>query len=168
MELSAAFWSHVKENIKSRNKDNKLIETWLDPVVFVELIATGAIPKMILGVPTSLHQYFVIENLLDKIYAEIAESIKTPFEVDLFITGAQAASPEPTTLAEAFNQVEKQMAPRITSQNSPSNDRGRDLLNPEYTFSTFVVGRNTEFAHAASGQELNAFFSDDVKKHGAR
>ena len=32
----------------------------------------------------------------------------------------------------------------------PAAKKSSDFLNPEYSFSTFVVGRNNEFAHATS------------------
>jgi len=149
VDLDAAFWNLIKGNIKSRNKENKLIETWLDPVIFVDTILANEVPRMILGVPTSLHQYFVIENLLDKIHAEISEIYKTPFEVDLLITGAKNPTVEPINLSEAFAQADK-MIHNTSSKTNPMERIRENLLNPEYSFSTFVVGRNTEFAHAAS------------------
>ena len=41
------------------------------------------------------------------------------------------------------------MPPTDPAMNNGSS-ANRDLLNADYTFSTFVVGRNNEFAHAAS------------------
>jgi len=79
-ELNSGLWNVIKERIKSRNKDNKLIETWLDPINYVETIGTAQTPRMILGVPSTLHQYFVVENLLDKIYAELSDLVKREFE----------------------------------------------------------------------------------------
>ena len=39
--------------------------------------------------------------------------------------------------------------------NTTNFAHSRDTLNPEYTFSTFVVGRNNEFAHAVSHSIAN-------------
>jgi chromosomal replication initiator protein len=149
--LDANFWEDIKKRIKARNKENKSIETWLDPVTYVETAGTDAIPRLILGVPSALHQYFVVENLLDKIYAEVADLLKKDFEVDLVVTGTKA--PEPMNLSEAFSpQQEKPSfnASPIQPTNLAGGVPKMDLLNADYTFSTFVVGRNTEFAHAAS------------------
>lgn len=147
--IDGPFWEDIKRRIKARNKDNKSIETWLDPVTYVDTVGTESLPRMILGVPSALHQYFVVENLLDKIYAEVADLLKKDFEVDLVVTGMKSSS-EPVNLSEAL-AVEKPYHQASTPQAMPvSGPPKGDLLNPDYTFSTFVVGRNTEFAHAAS------------------
>ncbi len=145
-----------------RNKENKLVETWLDPVQFIETQESGPHPRMVLGVPTSLHQYFVVENLLDKIFSEVAEHYKNPFEVDVIITGAKGLAGEPGNLSEAMVQLDRgHLGPRPPDVSIPANiapeknsfptapERRVEILNPEYSFSTFVVGKSTEFAHAA-------------------
>jgi chromosomal replication initiator protein len=150
--LDSHFWEDIKKRIKSRNKENKSIETWLDPVTYVETVGTSLLPRLILGVPSALHQYFVVENLLDKIYAEMADLLKKDFEVDLVVTGMKVL--EPSNLSDAFQSSEKTHSslgiPSQINQNSLPPMPKIDLLNADYSFSTFVVGRNTEFAHAAS------------------
>jgi chromosomal replication initiator protein len=150
--IDASFWEDIKRRIKARNKENKSIETWLDPVSYVETVGTASLPRLILGVPSALHQYFVVENLLDKIYAEVADLLKKDFEVDLVVTGLKA--PEPSNLSDAFSPVEKSASQSTASMPPPQSSMAPppkvDLLNADYSFSTFVVGRNTEFAHAAS------------------
>jgi chromosomal replication initiator protein len=148
--LDEQFWNQIKSQIRSRNRDNKMIETWLEPIRFVELVQTGVVPKLVLGVPTSLHQYFVLENLLERIYAEISEIWKSPFEVDLVVSSSGQSQQEATSLAEALQQTPEIKQQPHLHQNAHSGEKQRDFLNAEYTFSTFVVGRNTEFAHAAS------------------
>lgn len=147
--INSTFWDDIKYRIKARNKENRSIETWLDPVSYVDTVGSGNLPRMILGVPSALHQYFVVENLLDKIYAEISDQLKRDFEVDLIVTGVKPTLP----LNEITND------PKPESKSFPNNQMSTpsmsvpvkaDLLNVDYTFSTFVVGRNTEFAHAAS------------------
>ncbi len=154
--INALFWDEVKSRIKVRNKENKSIETWLDPVVYIETLSNGSLPRIILGVPSALHQYFVVENLLDKIYSEISDILKSDFEVDLKVVGAKPT--EPQTSHEMYTQqsLEKpnnsQVFGPATSSgfSTPQSPTKLDALNGEYSFSTFVVGRNTEFAHAAS------------------
>lgn len=172
--LNAAFWEEIKRLIKSRNKDNKSIETWLDPVTYIETVGTINLPRMILGVPSALHQYFVVENLLEKIYSEISELFRRDFELDLIVSTVKPINPELSNIQDAFLTTQEKAQPQHgypnkqvniqpnqqtnswannttpTQQNSNSTNPKVDLLNPDYTFSTFVVGRNTEFAHAAS------------------
>lgn len=150
MQLDTDLWNLVKGNISGRNKENKLIETWLDPILFVETNRNSDVPRMILGVPTPLHQYFVIENLLEKIYLEVSELFKSPYEIDVIVTGArpnEAPITNPSPSVPTPEPTEMNFMPKLQT---PTTGKNWDFLNPEYTFSTFVVGRNTEFAHAAS------------------
>ena len=159
MEINESFWNQIKNQIKSRNTENKSLETWLNPVSFVEVSGSPDLPRLILGVPNDLSQYFVVENLLEKIYCEISETFRNPFEVDVIVK--RASSPEAsllTTSTYSENHFEPsrasqglaQMGGGQSSQARPQEVFSRDSLNQEYTFNTFVVGRNTEFAHAAS------------------
>jgi chromosomal replication initiator protein len=156
VELNEAFWNLIKDRIKARNTENKSLETWLNPVSFVEVAGTADLPRVILGVPNDLSQYFVVENLLEKIYCEISEVYLRPFEVDVIVK--RAASPESLIETPVYSEnqfepsrvIHNQAQMLASQQSRPHEILNKDSLNNEYTFSTFVVGRNTEFAHAAS------------------
>jgi chromosomal replication initiator protein len=154
VELNSSFWTMIKTKMKSRNDNNKLLDTWLDPIEFVNTGGSVERPKLVLGVPNALHQYFVIENLQDKIYIEISDSYKMPFEVEFSITGAKVNSHIETSQVseEVMGGTEILQAQLARTQNIPTTQTrsGVDTLNSELTFSTFVVGKNSEFAHAAS------------------
>lgn len=154
------FWKKIKDGLILRNKDNKLAETWISPIEYVETQGSAERPKIILGVPSNIHHYFVIENLFNQIYTEISAEFRVDFELDVVVTGPKSTpNPEPQNLSEAFSPMD-QAPPRAEtyakSSNSPNFSYSRpgtsvtaDVLSPELLFSTFVVGRNTEFAHAA-------------------
>lgn len=153
IDLDAAFWKKIKESLRLRNKDNKWVETWIDPIEYVNTLGSETRPKLVLGVPSSIHHYFILENLMNQIYAEIAAAYKNEFEIDVIVSGVKVSSHEPQSLSEAFSnpdpanfQVKSTPAPVA----APNPARHGDILNPDYIFNTFVVGRNTEFAHAAS------------------
>lgn len=155
LELNSSFWSHIKTKMKSRNDNNKLLDTWLDPIEYVDTQGTLERPKLILGVPNALHQYFVIENLQEKIYAEISDSYGKPFEVEFSITGHKvnthietSTQPEETSSADIL-QAQLARSQGLQMGGQPTRPGGPDALNSESTFSTFVVGKNSEFAHAA-------------------
>jgi chromosomal replication initiator protein len=153
MELNETLWNTVKSRIKARNTENKSLETWLNPVSFVEATASAEGARLLLGVPNDLSKYFVVENLLDKICGEISEIYSAPFLVDIAICrppqtdGINAVSGTRSTFPATAETapMETSVAPLVRTEAQRS-----DSLNPEYTFHTFVVGRNTEFAHAAS------------------
>ncbi len=157
MEISnQEFWATVKNNLKAKNSDNKLFQTRFDPTDLVDVEPNSSGLRFRLGVPTELHKYWISENLFDRICSEISAVCPKPFEVELIVTGRhQYRSAEgPTALHEVMSQAqstasalsEKSAFPVQRSESGPSR---RDILNPDYTFSTFVVGRNNEFAHAA-------------------
>ena len=152
MQFDASFWSVVKDRIRSINKDNKLIESFVDPIVYVETQGTQELPRLILGVPSTLHQYFVVENLFDKIYTEISRLAGKNFEVDIVVSGNKAPHVENPFLSGSTDSYEISDSVKTVQQPNQSqfNVSRQDVLNPDYTFSTVVVGRNSEFAHAAS------------------
>lgn len=151
MDNHVEFWNIVKSNLKAKNSENKLLQTWFDPTELVAVEDNASRRRFRLGVPTELHKYWISENLFDRICAEISAVYQSPFEIELLVTGHQIPiSPEnPDALEQALAQPGEK-APEIKV--AVQEDRGvrRDLLNPDYTFSTFVVGRNNEFAHAAT------------------
>ncbi|UXR65738.1 chromosomal replication initiator protein DnaA [Bdellovibrio bacteriovorus] len=153
MELNSSFWTLIKTKMKSRNDNNKLLDTWLDPIEYVSTTGPTERPRLVLGVPNALHQYFVIENLQDKIYTEISDTYGKPFEVEFSITGNKINSHIETssTPEELLSGSEILQAQLARAQNiQPTQQRSStDSLNSDLTFSTFVVGKNSEFAHAA-------------------
>ncbi len=128
---------------------------WFNPTSLIDVNESPGDGRRIrLGVPTELHKYWISENLLDSISAEIAAKIDGQFELELVVTNEEAAEePEEQTslLAPEKPLLTPESARRngICTRNNTVN-KSKDSLNTEYTFSTFVVGRNNEFAHAAS------------------
>lgn len=152
--------------MKSRNDNNKLLDTWLDPIEYVSTLGTVERPKLVLGVPNALHQYFVIENLQDKIYTEISDSYGKPFEVEFSVTGTKVNSHIETSSQPdepQGNEVLQAQLSRSQGQGSQSTHprSSSDSLNFDLTFSTFVVGKNSEFAHAACYNVARNPGSDD-------
>lgn len=153
MDINSSFWAHIKTKMKSRNLNNKYLETWLDPIEYLSTSGSSERPRIVLGVPNALHQYYVTQNLQDQIYSEISDTYKSSFEVEFVITGNKPPLPpeNPLALDEAINANEQAHLRPATQPmaSQPVNSQKSDFLNTELTFSTFVVGKNSEFAHAA-------------------
>ncbi len=145
----ADFWNVVKSNLKSKNSENKLLQTWFEPTELISYEDSNHGRRFHLGVPTELHKYWISENLFDRLCSEISSVYTQPFQVELIVTGQQGRlEPEsPLALEEAMNQ--RASNDPIKPPQSPPDAARRDILSPEYTFNTFVVGRYNEFAHAA-------------------
>lgn len=141
------FWNIVKSNLKAKNSENKLLQTWFEPTELIGFEDSAHGRRFHLGVPTELHRYWISENLFDRLCSEISSVYTQPFQVELVVTGQQGRiEPEsPAALEEALNQRSGTEAPKPLTAESGR----RDILSPEYTFHTFVVGRYNEFAHAA-------------------
>ncbi len=158
-ENKEQFWGLVKNNLTSKNSGNKLLQTWFEPTDLLEIESlSGNSQRFKLGVPTELHKYWISENLFDRICSEISCLIQNPFEVELVVTGKSLpVDPKsPTALHQAMNSNESFGQQRSSEQPSIQQvtikppQKNMDFLNSEYSFSTFVVGRNNEFAHATS------------------
>jgi len=150
VSLNSSFWNDIKVKMKSRNNNNKLLDTWLDPIEYVETSGSDTQRKLVLGVPNAFHQYFVIENLQDKIYTEISDSYKQPFEVEFRVTGHKSVvSSSSTPTLEDVIQDQSRPVSTFEAPRPRASGPYSDPLNSDLTFSTFVVGKNSEFAHAA-------------------
>jgi chromosomal replication initiator protein len=150
MQTEHDFWNQVKENLKSKNLNNKPLQMWFEPTRLVEVDDRATGRCFHLGVPTELHKYWISQNLLDRICSEISALYQNPFTIELTVTGEGAGlTPSPTTVTtsmESMDELPLMSAAEIAAPVNPN----RDNLNNDYSFSTFVVGRNNEFAHAAS------------------
>lgn len=140
-------WQVIKGNIISKNVDNKPLLMWLEPTDLLEISPETNGSCFRLGVPTELHKYWISNNLLEVISSEISAIYNNPFQVELIVTG-QAATPTTDDFDRLMPIPQPMEENSVKSSRSPP--QGKDTLFPELTFSTFVVGRNNEFAHAVS------------------
>lgn len=148
-------WQTIKSNIKDKNANNKPLQMWFEPTKLIKVTSDDNVNRFQIGVPTELHKYWISQNLLELISQELSQNTQAPFEVELVVTGEIE---KPETIAEKIQKrVEKTtVAPKnaleqqIQTRNYSQSKKGYYSLHPDYTFSTFVVGRNNEFAHAAS------------------
>lgn len=133
--------------MKGREKNDKLMETWLEPIEYLNSAEEGGRIRFTLGVPNALHQYWVVQNLQDRISTEISTVYDKPFDLQFVVTGHKAPLPpeNPHALHEAMNHQDAPAAPAPVREHRA----GVEPLKSEWTFGTFVVGKNSEFAHAA-------------------
>jgi chromosomal replication initiator protein len=151
--LETAFWQQVKQSLKDKNSGNKLIETWFDPVNLIASEETNRGRLFQLSVPSDLHKYWISENFLDRICSEISASFEGPFQVELIVREDQQPQNQQLPLADLREDVSYENNSDLTgfrNHQLSAQQLRRGELNPDYTFTTFVVGRNNEFAHAAS------------------
>ena len=115
-------------------------ETWLANAVLVE--SDGH--TFTIGVPTRLARDWLIERYAPVIRETISGLLSRDCEV--VITVDPAAGPPPDEPAPIADAPEPAYGIVGESANAGSN---ATRLNPNFTFSTFVVGNSSRFAHAA-------------------
>jgi chromosomal replication initiator protein len=113
-------------------------ETWLANAVLVECDGF----TFTVGVPTRLARDWVTERYVPLIRETISGVLGRDCEVVIAVDPA-AAPPldEPAPLPD----YDAGIAPHSESEDGATDSR----LNPNFTFSTFVVGNSSRFAHAA-------------------
>lgn len=148
------FWHQIKANLKAKNQNNKPLQMWFEPTSLVNVEDRTSGRCFTLGVPTELHKFWISQNLLERICSEISALYQNPFQIELVVTGqghlfTQVEESAPTVRASSTTDQVSGSVEAESGVAGSSMGSHRDMLNSDYTFSTFVVGRNNEFAHAA-------------------
>ncbi len=143
-------WHQIKSNIVAKNANNSPLKMWMEPIKLLGIQEDPVDHCFKLGVPSELHKYWICNNLLETISSEISAIYKRPFHIELEVT-AFDLTPQRDDFDRLMPQVQPVLEPEPMMLNQPTRSvvRSRDNLNLDHTFSTFVVGRNNEFAHAA-------------------
>ncbi len=148
MEINSSFWSQIKSSMKSKNGTNKLLENWLDPIDLIKTEKNDGALKITLGVPNQFFYFYVNEHLKDKIALELSTLSNLPTAVEFVVTG-KVADDYNTSLQDIMQNAD-QLFQAAAPANVAVAAKLYENINSDFTFSTFVVGKNSEFAHAAT------------------
>ena len=149
--LESQIWESVKNNIKVKNPNNAYLETWFSPTELIDTEESHKGTVFKLGVPTDFHKNWISNNFLDSICQEISSVIQKPFQIQLVVVPEleKASTEAPSQTNYTVQSAQPKESTIDDSGYSTIGKSSKQVLNTEYTFSTFVVGRNNEFAHAA-------------------
>jgi chromosomal replication initiator protein len=130
MDIVTKNWNKIIENLRIEHDLSEIsFKTWIEPLK-VYKVEDGVV-TILVNMDTSL------EYIRNKYYLPlkvcIIEITEEAFDVE-FISPTEKENLERKTTVSMSNQVRSELA----------------NLNPKYTFDTFVVGGNNQFAHAAS------------------
>lgn len=152
MQIDSSSWSQIKLSMKTKFGSNRLFETYLDPIDLIGFEQTGAALILTLGVPNRFFLYYVNENLKEQIHAELKSIYSNDIQVNFVIT-EKVTHDYNTSLQDVlqnadqlFQAAVQPLRPQINIDGHLANEN----MNSHLTFSTFVVGKNSEFAHAAT------------------
>jgi chromosomal replication initiator protein len=116
---------------------------WFKPLSLVEYNSGTAV----LGIKNTIYQYWIEENYLTPLRGALETVTGTDVQIE-FRTLATDGSVE--ALPEQKPEPAKLKRPNRSNRSSSRQYAGGSDLIPRYTFETFVVGVNNQFAHAAS------------------
>jgi len=153
MQMDSSFWSDFKSTMKIKSGPNKLLENYLDPIDFVKFEKDEQNVTLTLGVPNRFFYFYANENLKDKIYIELKQAYPD-LEINIQFIITEKVNQDYNLSLQNILQNSEQMFQNLPAtqktvfpmERSGSNEN----INTDLTFNTFVVGKNSEFAHAAT------------------
>jgi len=99
-------------------------------------------------VPNEIHQVWIETNYLDELRAALAEVIADFVDVRVEVVDPSVVAMDPPAEEGGKTDWFPETVPH-RSEEDPGRRQRRTGLNPAFTFSSFVVGANSQFAHAA-------------------
>lgn len=165
-EKLARDWELVQEKLKEYISGDAF-SRWFKNA---ELVDSGVV-----AVQSDMHQIWIETNYLDELRAAFAEGAGVHCAPSILVKGtAVVTEPEPSRGAGIKMAVKgpsmapsmKVVTPDTTGKNPAFARRLKRLgINPEFDFESFVVGDNSQFAHAAcsavayqEGRSFNPLF----------
>lgn len=154
MQIDSSFWVDFKSTMKIKSGPNKLLENYLDPIDLVNFTKQDNGLVLTLGVPNRFFYFYANENLKDKIYLELKNQYPDQnIEINFIIT-EKVSQDYNVSLENVLQNSEPVFQSQIPSQKTvfpmERSQKSYDNIDSDLTFSTFVVGKNSEFAHAAT------------------
>ena len=147
--MNSSFWSQIKSSMKSKNGTNKLLENWLDPIELLKSEKKDDQIHVTLGVPNQFFFFYVNEHLKDKITQELSLITGNSLSIEFVVTG-KVASDYNTSLQDVMQNADQVFQNATRPAAVQTAYKPVENINVDFTFSTFVVGKNSEFAHAAT------------------
>ena len=148
-------WESVKERILLKNPENQKLKEWVSSVSLVAVEPINETTARVrLSVPSEIHKWWINTNIINEICTEIRDLFGHPFEVEIAVSDAVPIRNSSLfeRIAGTVNIVDPKVSPaqqfeyQSVVKAQPTQNA---VFKPEYSFKTFVVGKNNEFAHAA-------------------
>lgn len=153
MQIDSSFWSDFKSNMKIKSGPNKLLENYLDPIEFLNFEKKDTKITLSLGVPNRFFYFYANENLKDKIQHELKLNYPN-FDIDIQFIITEKVNEDYNLSLQNILQNSEQIFQNTQAVKTTVYPVERNIssenINSDLTFSTFVVGKNSEFAHAAT------------------
>ncbi|MCC6276675.1 MAG: chromosomal replication initiator protein DnaA [Oligoflexia bacterium] len=144
-----SIWQRVHTVLRETTNERQY-KTWLESTS-LEGVEDGALGKILrIGVPGPFYKDWISNNFMTCLEKAVSTEFPGPLQIELVICQKteekQVDAPKAVTIEEARGNA---IAQAPASQGGEETAPRRDVLNPQYTFGSFVVGPGNEFAHAA-------------------
>ncbi len=105
--------------------------------------------RAVIGVPNEIHHVWIETNYMPELGAAVSQTIEGVREVKLVVVEESAEQPVNGS-APAGREISAAALPAPKPEAANLEKRLKSSgINPQFTFSSFVVGANSQFAHAA-------------------
>ena len=125
-----ALWNELKTTYQ-KDLSPASYNTWIEPAQPRSLDQS----QLVVEVPSKIHKEYWEKNLATKI-VEVGYMLTGKEIIPRFVTGEEAEQ----------EIIEEVQSPKIPV----ANPIKKAMLNPKYTFDTFVIGKGNQMAHAAA------------------
>jgi chromosomal replication initiator protein len=142
-------WDNVKTELASLLPQD-VYKMWFEAIECLEEESDS--DTLVLGVQNDFAAIWIHDNYLDL----ITQHVRSKAEDNGIGVSIRTQSTEAETVNSASAEMRQSDRSPLSIQNSPRNGQTNDrkvsagTLNPRNTFETFVVGSNSQLAHAAS------------------
>jgi chromosomal replication initiator protein len=142
-------WDNVKTELASLLPQD-IFQMWFESIVCLEEESDS--DSLVLGVPNDFAAIWIHDNYLDL----VTQHVRSKAEDNGISVSIRTQSNEAETITSASEEIRLSNRSSLSIQdahrNSQTNERrvSAGTLNPRNTFETFVVGSNSQLAHAAS------------------
>src|SRR5688572_30321802 len=119
-------WNKVLSSLGKR-VSKQCFDTWFRPIVFQGRDENG----LHLRVPNENFKKWLLENYAEALREAVTEAAHKPIPIEVSVEGTGTSKP-------------------ILPPEATDKDQSPSLLNPKYTFESFVVGTSNQFARAAA------------------
>lgn len=151
--MNRELWNQIKTNVSLKNQHNNVYRIMLDSLIPTSEVTDPSGTRLEFRVPSEYHKGWVEDHLLGEICGELSKIYHGVFEVDLQVEDfglPRVESPVVNQEYTSTNYGHFAQAPAATASSPSIESSRRDVMRSDYLFSTFVVGNNNQFAHAAS------------------
>lgn len=140
-EKLSQIWKHISEAIRPQVSGDTF-QRWFQAI---ELVQADEM-QLTLRVPNNIYQLWIESNYLGLLQGAVMSLLGSPREIR-FCFGRDESPAEPEL------PIEEKARPAQSSTAANSENGAVNVpagMNPRYSFESFVVGNNNQFAHAAA------------------